>query len=39
MLDHAKFSVIWATTGEDVAHEYSLSEQALSEYEREPALV
>jgi hypothetical protein len=38
-LDHAKFSVIWATTGEDVAHEYSLSEEALSEYEREPALV
>ena len=38
-LDHAKFSVIWAATGESVEREFALFEEVLSEYEREPALV
>lgn len=38
-LDHAKFGIVWATTGEGVEHEFALFEEALSEYEREPALV
>lgn len=37
-LDHAKFSVIWATTGEGVEREFQLFEETVSEYEREPAL-
>ncbi|HEU6446388.1 MAG TPA: hypothetical protein VFL61_15145 [Gaiellaceae bacterium] len=38
-LDHAKFSVIWATVGVGVEREFSLVEEAISEYERQPALV
>ena len=38
-LDHAKFSVIWATVGVGVDREFSLVEEAISEYERQPALV
>ncbi len=39
MLDHAKFSVIPAITGEGVKRQFSLMKEALAEYEREPALV
>jgi hypothetical protein len=39
MLDHAKFSVIWAITRDGVERELSLVAESLSEYEREPALV
>jgi hypothetical protein len=38
-LDHAKFGVIWATTGEGVQKQFSLTMDAIAEYEREPALV
>lgn len=38
-LDHAKFSVIWATTGDGVEREFTLLEEALPKYERQPALV
>lgn len=38
-LDHAKFSVIWATTGAGVEREYALFDEAIPEYERQPALV
>lgn len=36
-LDHANFSVIWAATGEGVAHQFELFDEAIAEYE--PALV
>lgn len=39
MLDHAKFSVIFAVVGEGVERELALSKEILSEYSREPALV
>lgn len=39
MLDHAKFSVIPAITGEDVDKQFLLYKEAISEYKREPALV
>lgn len=39
MLDHAKFSVIPAIIGEEVAKQYAIVKEALAEYEREPALV
>jgi hypothetical protein len=38
-LEHAKFSVIWATIGDAVEREFSLFDELVSEYEREPALV
>ena len=39
MLDHAKFSVIFAAVGEGVARELALLAEIVSEYSREPALV
>jgi hypothetical protein len=39
MLDHAKFSVIPAIVGEGIERQFSLNKTALTEYEREPALV
>ncbi len=39
MLDHTRFSVIFATVGEGVERELTLSREILSEYIREPALV
>ena len=38
-LDHAKFSVIWATIGEGVDREFTLFDELVAEYVREPALV
>jgi hypothetical protein len=38
-LDHAKFSVIWATTGDAVEREFQLFDETVLEYDREPALV
>jgi len=37
-LDHAKFSVIWAMTGDAVEREFQLFDETVLEYEREPAL-
>lgn len=39
MMDHAFFTVIPAVLGEGVERQYALYEEALHEYEREPALV
>ncbi len=39
MLDHAKFSVIFATVGEGVGRELALLGEIVGEYSREPALV
>ncbi len=38
ILDHAKFSVIWAMAGDAAEREVSAWGEALAEYEREPAL-
>ena len=38
-LDHARFSVIPAITGEEVERQFKLYEEALAEYEHEPAVV
>jgi hypothetical protein len=38
-LYHAKFSVIWATTGDGVEREYAMFDEAIPEYGRQPALV
>jgi hypothetical protein len=37
-LDHAKFSVIWARTGEGVTREFELFDETVAEYERQPIL-
>jgi len=37
MADHAKFSVILATVGEEVVHEYERFEQVVTELELAPA--
>jgi hypothetical protein len=39
MMDHAFFIVVPAVVGEGVEREYSLYEEIVHEYEREPALV
>jgi hypothetical protein len=38
-LDHARFGIIWAATGEGVERELALFEEAVSEYERQPVPV
>ena len=38
-LDHAKFSVLFAEVGAGVEQHYALFDDAIREYEREPALV
>lgn len=37
-LDHARFRVIWATTGEGVRAQFALTMDALAEYEHQTAL-
>jgi len=37
-LDHAKFSVIWAVTGDEVKAEFELLDEVVEHYEREAQL-